>query len=82
MGYPVFVTPFILENEALGNGSNQSHIIFTNPSYLHIVQDDAIEMAISTERYFDANQTAVRATQHLDGAVSPAAGCVVLFGVN
>jgi HK97 family phage major capsid protein len=82
MGWPVFVTPFILENEAVGSGSSQSHIIFSNPSYLHIAQDDSIAMAVSTERYFDVNQTAIRATQHLDGAVSPAAGVVILFGVN
>ena len=82
MGWPVYITPFILENEALGSGTNQSHIIFTNPSYLHIAQDEAFALAISTERYFDVNQTAIRAVQHLDGAVSPAAGCVVLSGVN
>jgi len=82
MGYPLYVTPFILENETLGSGSNQSHLILTNPRYCHIAQDGAIEMAISTERFFDANQTAIRAIQHEDYGFAPPAGIVVLLGIN
>ena len=59
MGWPVYITPFLLENEALGSGTNQAHAIFTNPGrYLHIGQDSGIEIMISLERYFDAAQTA------------------------
>jgi HK97 family phage major capsid protein len=82
MGWPCYISPFILENEAVGSGSSQSHVIFSNPSYIHLAQDNSIEIAISTERFFDQNSTAIRAVQHLDGAVSPAAGVVILFGVN
>jgi HK97 family phage major capsid protein len=82
MGYPLFCTPAISEAEAVGSGTNQSHMIFTNPRYCHIAQDENIEIAISTERFFDSNQTAIRATQHEDAAYSPAAGITVLQGIN
>jgi HK97 family phage major capsid protein len=82
MGWPVYVTPFLLENEALGSGTNQAHAIFTNPKYLHIAQDGNIEIAYSTERFFDANQTAIRAVQHEDFGQAPGAGVIVLRGIN
>jgi HK97 family phage major capsid protein len=82
MGWPVFVTPFLLENEALGSGTNQAHAIFTNPRYLHIAADGNIEIAYSTERFFDANQTAIRAVQHEDFGQAPPLGVVVLRGIN
>jgi HK97 family phage major capsid protein len=82
MGWPVYVTPFLLENEANGSGTNQAHAIFTNPKYLHIAQDGNIEIAYSLERFFDANQTAVRAVQHLDFGYAPPLGIVVLKGIN
>ena len=76
MGWPVFVTWTISETELLGSGMCQSHILFTNPKYMHIAQDGNIEMAVSTERYFDAAQTAVRAVQHEDFGFAPAQGLV------
>ncbi len=83
MGFPVYVTPALQENEALGSGTNQSHVVFTNPSrYIHIGQDSGIEIAISTERYFDAMQTALRFSQHLDWGEAPGAAVVILRGVN
>jgi HK97 family phage major capsid protein len=82
MGYPVYVTPYILENETVGSGTNQSHLIFTNPKYCHIAQDGGIEIAVSLERFFDANQTAIRAVQHEDFGFAPAAGIIVLTGAN
>lgn len=82
MGWPVYVTPALLENEALGSGTNQAHAIFTNPKYLHIAQDNNIQIAASTERFFDANQTAIRAVQHEDFGYAPAAGIICLRGIN
>jgi len=82
MGWPVFVTPFLLENEALGSGTNQAHCIFTNPKYLHVAQDGNIQIAYSTERYFDAAQTAIRAVNHEDFGEAPPQGVVVLRGIN
>jgi HK97 family phage major capsid protein len=81
-GWPVFVTPAISESEANGSGTNQSHIIFCNPKYLHIAEDSALEVMVSTERYFEANQVGVRGTHRIDLGYSPAAGVVVLNGVN
>lgn len=82
MGWPVWVSPFISETEANGSGTNQSHIIFTNPRYLHLAQDDNLEIAYSTERYFDSAQTACRAIVHADHGQAPPLGVVVLKGVN
>jgi HK97 family phage major capsid protein len=82
MGWPVYITPFLSETESYGSGTNQSHIIFANPKYLHIAADGSIEIAVSVERYFDFAQTAVRAIQHEDFGVAPAAGVVTLQGVN
>ncbi len=82
MGFPVFVSPMVEETLANGSGTNQSWILFTNMKYVHVAQDSNIEMAISTERFFDASQVAIRATQHSDAAVSPSAGVVILKGVN
>ena len=82
MGYPVFVSPYIPETMALGSGTNQSMLILTNPRYVSIAQDSNIEIAISTERYFDAAQTAIRATHHSDFGVAPPQGVVILDGVN
>jgi HK97 family phage major capsid protein len=82
LGYPVFVTPYIPETQTLGSGSGQASIIFANPKYLHVAQDSALEIAVSLERFFDANQVAIRGTSHEDFAVAPAAGVIVLLGVN
>jgi HK97 family phage major capsid protein len=82
MRWPCFVTPFLLENEALGSGTNQAHAVFANPSYIHIGQDSNIEIAVSTERYFDAAQTAIRGLQHEDFGFAPAAGIICLRGIN
>ena len=82
LGYPIFVTPAISEVEANGSGTNQSHLVFCNPTYLHLAQDQAVAIQISQERYFDQNQTAIRATQQLDFGVAPPAGVVVLSGIN
>jgi HK97 family phage major capsid protein len=82
-GYPVFITANISNTEAVGSGTNQSHIVFANPSYLHIAQDaGGIEIATSVERFFDADQTAVRCVSRIDFSVAPAAGVVVLAGIN
>jgi len=82
LGSPVFVSPEIPENLANGSGTNQSYILFTNPKYLHLAQSGGIEISVSTERYFEKNQTGIRVTQGVDLAVAPAAGVILLKGVN
>jgi HK97 family phage major capsid protein len=82
MGYPVFVSPFLTEDQSLGSGTNQATAVFCNPRYCHIAQDPSIEIAISVERYFDAAQTAIRAMNHEDFAFAPAAGVICLRGIN
>lgn len=83
LGYPCWISPYIPENQTLGSGTLQSSIIFVNPSYIHLAQDVAgIEIAVSTERYFDQNSTGIRATGHEDLGVSPPAGLIAMLGVN
>jgi HK97 family phage major capsid protein len=80
-GWPVFVTPFIAENETNGSGTNQSHVIFTNPRYLHIAEDTGVEIAVSTERYFELNQIGLRGVHRHDFGYGPEAGIIALKGV-
>lgn len=81
-GWPVFVTPFIAENEANGSGTNQSHIIYCNPKYLQVAEGDGLQLLVSQERYLEYNQIGIRGTQQHDFAVAPAAGVCILKGVN
>jgi HK97 family phage major capsid protein len=81
-GYPVFISANISNTEAVGSGTNQSHIVFANPGYLHLAEGDGLEIAVSTERFFDADETAIRALSMIDFSVAPAAGVCVLKGVN
>ena len=81
-GWPVFISPFIPEDQSNGSGSAQSYILFTNPSYLHIGQGEGLEIQISLERFFDFNQTAVRGIRMEDFTFAPAQGIVLLTGVN
>jgi HK97 family phage major capsid protein len=82
MGWPVFVSPAIPENQTNGSGSSQSYAVFTNPQYIHIAQSGGLEIGISTERAFEYNQTMIRAVTMADFGVAPPAGLVILQGVN
>lgn len=82
MGYPVFVSPFIPENQTNGSGSSQSYLVFTNPRYLHIADSGSVEIALSEERFFDYNQIAIRGVHAHDFGYAPAAGIVILKGIN
>jgi HK97 family phage major capsid protein len=82
MGWPVYVSPAIPENQAVGSGSSQSYLVFTNPKYIHIGQSSALEIAISEERYFEFNQIGIRAVTHQDHQYGPPAGITILQGIN
>jgi len=81
-GYPVYVSAEFPTNQSVGSGSNQSYILFTNPQYLHIADRGSLELAVSFERFFDANETAVRGVHALDTAYAPAQAVIILQGVN
>lgn len=81
-GYEVYVSAEFPTNQSVGSGSNQSYIAFTNPNYLHIADEGALELAVSFERFFDSNETAVRGCHRLDYGYAPAAAIVILAGVN
>lgn len=82
LGFPVYVSAEFPTNQAVGSGSNQSYIAFTNPQYLHIADEGALELAVSFERFFDSNETAIRGVHRVDFGFAPAAAIVLLEGVN
>lgn len=81
MGFPVYICPAIPETMALSSGSNLSYALLINPRYLHLADGGSFEVAVSTERYFESNETAVRCTHEIDWSVAPAAGAVILDGI-
>jgi len=82
MGYPVFVTTSISETEALGSGSNQSHLVLTTPRSIHVAQDGDVSMEISLEAYFDSAQAGLRIGHQVDLGYAPPASVIVLLGIN
>jgi HK97 family phage major capsid protein len=80
MGHPVYLSVRIPQH--VGSGSASSYILFSNPSYFHIGDAGNIEIAISGERFFDFNQTAIRAVGRHDFGFAPAAGIVQLTDVR
>jgi len=82
LGFPVYVSAEFPVNQAVGSGSGQSYAIFTNPAYLNIGTPGGMEIAVSTERFFDSNQVAVRGVNRIDLAFAPAAAVVLLKGIN
>ena len=80
MGHPLYLSVRIPQH--VGSGSATSYIAFTNPSYIHIGDAGSVEIAISGERFFDANQTAVRAVGRHDIKLGPSNGVVVLEDVR
>jgi HK97 family phage major capsid protein len=82
MGYPLYVTTSISEVEALGSGTNQSHLCFCTPRSIHIAQDHAVEMQVALEAYFDSAQAGLRITHQIDTDLFPPAALVVLQGIN
>jgi HK97 family phage major capsid protein len=82
LGFPLFVTQQISETESVGSGSNQSHLCFCNPGFLHIAMSDAIALAVSTEAAFSSNATMLRGVQQIDAGVAPPQGLIVLQGIN
>lgn len=82
LGWPVFLTNGVPNNEVNGSGVNQSHAVLTNPSAIHIGESSEIEMAVSGEFAFDANQIALRVGHGVDFDYQPAASIHVLAGIN
>ncbi len=81
-GYPVYVSAEFPTNQAVGSGTNQSYIVFTNPQYINIADSGGLELMVSFERFFDSNQTALRGVRRIDFGYAPAQAVVILQGVN
>ena len=73
------LTPRIPLNS--GSPANRSYIAFAPADYFHIGDSGSVEMAISTERYFDSNQLGIRGVHRHDFAVAPALAVIVLENV-
>jgi HK97 family phage major capsid protein len=81
-GWPIYDTTWIAQDQANGSGSNQSYMVLTNPQYIMIGEPGTVEIAVSTEFYFDRNQVAVRGVKRTDIAIAPPKGVVILQGIN
>jgi HK97 family phage major capsid protein len=81
-GFKVWISAEFPTNLAIGSGSSQSYLLFTNPKYLHIADRGGLEIQVSMERFFDSNQTGVRGVHQIDHAFAPAAAIVILDGCN
>lgn len=81
-GWPIYDTTWIAQDQAVGSGSAQSYMLFTNPQYIMIGEPGTLEVAVSTEFYFDKNQIAIRGVKREDFAVSPLLGNTILKGIN
>jgi len=80
MGHPVYLSVRVPLH--VGSGSASSYILFTNPSYIHIGDQGSVEIAVSGDKYFDLNQTAIRGVGRHDFQIGPAAGVVIMTDVR
>lgn len=81
-GWPIFDTVWINQDQSNGSGTNQSYLLFFNPQYVMIGEPGTIEIAVSTEFYFDRNQIAIRSVKREDFAYAPALGITCLKGIS
>lgn len=79
-----FFSAGIPTNEAVGSGSNQSHIILTSPRSIHIAEDGRVEVAVATDSpgLFESNQVEIRIARRVAFAYSPAASIIALQGIS
>jgi HK97 family phage major capsid protein len=82
-GWPVYATASIPVNEAVGSGSNQSHLIFCNPSRsIHIAESGDIDLLVSDEFLFDSADACIRVGHKVDFGYSPVSSLIALTGIN
>lgn len=79
-GSPVWLSVRIPTN--LGSPAQKSYILYTNPDYIHVADSGAVEIAVSSEFYFNKNQTAIRGIHLHDFGYGPPAGVVLLTDVQ
>jgi HK97 family phage major capsid protein len=82
LGWPVYLTTSIPTNEAVSSGTNQSHIIFTNPKTINIAESGDVTLAASTDFALDSAEVAVRVGHYVDFGYQPAASIIALVGIN
>jgi HK97 family phage major capsid protein len=83
LGWPVYLSSSISTTEAVGSGSNQSHAILTNAkNCIHIAESGDVALAASTDFALDSGDVAVRVSHRVSFGYQPAAGIVVLAGIN
>jgi HK97 family phage major capsid protein len=81
-GWPIFDTVWINQDQTNGSGSLQSFMVLANPQYIMIGEPGTVEIAVSTEFYFDRNQIAIRSVKRTDFGWAPAKGITILRGIN
>jgi len=81
-GWPIYDTTWIAQDQSVGSGTLMSYLVFTNPKYIMIGEPGTLEIAISTEFYFDKNQIAIRAVKREDIQLAPPLGTTILAGIQ
>ncbi len=82
LGFPVFLTTSIPTNEAVSSGTNQSHIIFTNPKTINIAESGDVTLEASADFALDSAEVAVRVGHLIDFGYAPASSIIALVGIN
>jgi HK97 family phage major capsid protein len=81
-GWPVFCTASISIAEAVSSGTNQSHLILTNPKSIHLAESGDVSLEVSTDFALDSADVALRVGHKIATAYQPAASICVLQGIN
>ena len=82
-GFPYFSSS-IPTNEAVGSGTNQSHLILGPPKAIHICDDSNLEVAVATEAagVFENGQVDLRIHKKVALDAGPSGALVFLKGIN
>lgn len=81
-GVPVYLSSQIPTTETTGISTDTSHVILADMSQIVVGQRKQVEVALSTDYKFDADQTAIRVIGRFDIGVLNPAGVYIMLGVR
>lgn len=81
-GVPVYLSSQIPTTETVGTSTDTSHVILADMSQIVVGQRKQVEVALSSDYAFNADQTAIRVLGRFDIGVLNAAAVYVMLGVR
>lgn len=81
-GVPVYLSSQIPTTETTGINTDTSHVILADMSQIVVGQRKQVEVALSTDYAFNADQTAIRVLGRFDIGVLNAAAVYLMLGVR